>query len=112
MAHTSESGVLHGTLEAIVLKTLTWGPRHGYGIVRGIEEATDGTVQVDEGTLYPALYRMERRGWIDAEWGTSELGRKAKFYRLTARGRKHLAQETAEWARLAAAVSKVLLPAT
>lgn len=112
MAHTSESGVLHGTLDALVLKTLTWGPRHGYGIVKWIEEATGGTVQVEEGTLYPALYRMERRGWIDAEWGTSELGRKAKFYRLTARGRKRLAQETAEWARLAAAVSRVLLPAT
>jgi transcriptional regulator len=109
MAHTSDSGVLHGTLEALVLKTLTWGPRHGYGIVKWIEDATGGTVLVEEGTLYPALYRMERRGWIDAEWGTSELGRKAKFYRLTARGRKRLADETAEWARLSAAVSKVLL---
>ena len=109
MAHTSDSGVLHGTLEALVLKTLTWGPRHGYGIVKWIEDATGGTVLVEEGTLYPALYRMERRGWIDAEWGTSELGRKAKFYRLTARGRKRLADETAEWARLSAAVSNVLL---
>ena len=109
MAHTSDSGVLHGTLEALVLKTLTWGPRHGYGIVKWIEDATGGTVLVEEGTLYPALYRMERRGWIDAEWGTSELGRKAKFYRLTARGRKRLADETAAWARLSAAVSKVLL---
>jgi PadR family transcriptional regulator, regulatory protein PadR len=112
MAHTSESGVLHGTLEALVLKTLTRGPRHGYGIVRWIEDVTDGTVLVEEGTLYPALYRMERRGWIEAEWGTSELGRKAKFYRLTARGRKRLADETAEWARLSAAVSKILLSTT
>lgn len=112
MAHTSESGVLHGTLEAIVLKTLTWGPRHGYGIAKWIDEASGGAVQVEEGTLYPALYRMEHRGWIEAEWGTSELGRKAKFYRITGRGRKRLAQETAEWARLATAVSKILLPAT
>ena len=112
MAHTSESGVLHGTLDALILKTLTWGPRHGYGIAKWIEEASQQAVVVEEGSLYPALYRMERKGWIDAEWGTSELGRKAKFYRLTARGRRHLASETQQWARLAAAVSKILLPAT
>jgi transcriptional regulator len=112
MAHTSESGVLHGTLDALILKTLTRGPRHGYGIVKWLEEATDETVVVEEGSLYPALYRMERREWIEAEWGTSELGRKAKFYRITARGRRHLASETQQWARLAAAVSKILLPAT
>ena len=112
MAHTSESGVLHGTLDALILKTLTQGPRHGYGIVKWLEEATDETVMVEEGSLYPALYRMERREWIEADWGTSELGRKAKFYRITPRGRRHLASETAQWARLAAAVSKVLLRAT
>jgi PadR family transcriptional regulator PadR len=112
MAHTSESGVLHGTLDALILKTLTQGPRHGYGIVKWLEEATDETVLVEEGSLYPALYRMERRGWIEAEWGTSELGRRAKFYRITAQGRRHLASETQQWARLAAAVSKVLLRAT
>jgi transcriptional regulator len=112
MAHTSESGVLHGTLDALILKTLTCGPRHGYGIVKWLEEATDETVVVEEGSLYPALYRMERREWIEAEWGTSELGRKAKFYRITASGRRHLAAETEQWARLAAAVSKVLLRTT
>ena len=112
MARTSESGVLHGTLDALILKTLTRGPRHGYGIVKWLEEATDETVVVEEGSLYPALYRMERREWIEAEWGTSELGRKAKFYRITARGRRHLASETQQWVRLAAAVSKVLVPAT
>ena len=112
MAHTSESGVLHGTLDALILKTLTRGPRHGYGIVKWLEEATDEEVLVEEGSLYPALYRMERREWIEAEWGTSELGRKAKFYRITARGRRHLASETQHWARLAAAVSIVLLSAT
>ena len=112
MAHTSESGVLHGTLDALILKTLTQGPRHGYGIVKWLEETTADTVVVEEGSLYPALYRMERREWIEAEWGTSELGRKAKFYRITPRGRRHLAAETQHWARLAAAVSKVLLSET
>jgi transcriptional regulator len=103
--------MLHGTLDALVLKTLSWGSRHGYGIARWIEGATDEAVVVEEGSLYPALYRMERRGWIDAEWGTSELGRKAKFYRITAKGRRQLAAETQEWAKFATAVSKVLLPA-
>ena len=100
--------MLHGTLDALILKTLTEGPRHGYGIVKWLEEAT-GDIVVEEGSLYPALYRMERREWIEAEWGTSELGRRAKFYRITSSGRRHLASETQHWARLAAAVSKVLL---
>jgi len=106
-----KSELLHGTLDALVLKTLTRGARHGYGIARWIEEATDEAVVVEEGSLYPALYRLERRGLIEAEWGTSELGRRAKFYRLTASGRRHLATETEQWARFAAGVSKVLLPA-
>jgi transcriptional regulator len=103
--------MLHGTLDALILKTLASGSRHGYGIARWIEVATDEAVIVEEGSLYPALYRMERRGWIEAEWGTSELGRKAKFYRITPKGRRQLAADTAQWARFAAAVSKVLLPA-
>jgi PadR family transcriptional regulator len=106
-----KSELLHGTLDALVLKTLAQGTRHGYGVARWLEEATDAAIVVEEGSLYPALYRLERRGLIDAEWGTSELGRKAKFYRLTARGRRHLVTETEEWARFAAGVSKVLLPA-
>jgi transcriptional regulator len=101
--------LLHGTLDALILKTLLSGRRHGYGIARAIEQATDSVVEVEEGSLYPALYRMERKGWVEAEWGMSELGRRAKFYRLTPRGRKHLAAQTAEWARFAAAVSRVLL---
>src|SRR6478672_13886733 len=101
--------LLHGTLDTLVLKTLTGGRRHGYGIARAIEEATDGVVDVEEGSLYPALYRMERKGWVEAEWGLSELGRRAKFYRLTPRGRRHLAAQTAEWSRFAAAISRVLL---
>ena len=112
MAQKTESnGMLHGTLDALILKTLSWGVRHGYGIAKWIEEATDEAVVVEEGSLYPALYRMERRGLIEADWGISELGRKAKFYRITAKGRRQLAADTEQWARFATGVSKVLLPA-
>jgi transcriptional regulator len=104
--------LLHGTLVALILKTVAGGRRHGYAIARAIEEATAGVVQVEDGSLYPALYRMERSGWLEAEWGVSELGRKAKLYRLTPRGRRQLAAETAEWARFAAAISQVLLTTT
>ena len=100
--------LLHGTLDALVLKTLGGGRRHGYAIARAIEEATDGVVEIEEGSLYPALYRMEKKGWIEAEWGVSELGRRAKFYRLTPRGRRRLTAQTAEWARFAAAITRVL----
>jgi transcriptional regulator len=103
---------LHGTLDALVLKTLSWGPRHGYAIARWLEDTTANAIQIEEGSLYPALYRMERKGWIDAEWGTSELGRKAKFYRLTPEGRRELRAETAEWSEFARAVSLVLTRAT
>jgi PadR family transcriptional regulator PadR len=101
---------LHGTLDALVLKTLGAGPRHGYAIARWIEEATADVIQVEEGSLYPALYRMEKRGWIEADWGTSDTGRKAKLYRLTGIGRKQLRLETAEWTQFATAVSRVLTP--
>lgn len=103
--------LLHGTLDALVLKTLAGGRRHGYAIARAIEEATDRVVEIEEGSLYPALYRMEKKGWVEAEWGLSELGRRAKFYRLTPRGRRHLTAQTAEWARFATAISRVLLTA-
>jgi transcriptional regulator len=102
---------LHGTLDLLVLKTLTLGPRHGYGIARWLEETSSEAIRVEEGSLYPALYRMERKGWIAAEWGMSELGRKAKFYRLTTGGQRYLESETAEWARFTTAVWQVLLPA-
>jgi PadR family transcriptional regulator PadR len=102
---------LHGTLDVLVLKTLSWGPRHGYAIARWLEDTTKSGLQIEEGSLYPALYRMERKGWIAAEWGTSELGRKAKFYKLTARGRRQLKAEVDEWASFAHAVSLVLVPA-
>jgi transcriptional regulator len=105
------NALLHGTLDALILKTLSYGPRHGYGIARWIEDTTEQGVTVQEGSLYPALYRMERRGWIETEWGTSELNRPAKFYRLTRAGRAHLQRETQTWQAFASAVSKVLLPA-
>jgi len=101
---------LHGTLDALVLKTLSVAPRHGYAIGRAIEETTGDAIQVEEGSLYPALHRMEKRGWIEAEWGKSEVGRKAKIYRLTNLGRKQLRLETAEWTLFAAAVSRILAP--
>lgn len=101
---------LHGTLDALILKTLTWGPRHGYSISRWLRETSGDAIQVEEGSLYPALYRMERETWIEAEWGTTELGRKARFYRLTLRGRRQLAAETERFARFVAAVSPILLP--
>ena len=101
--------LLHGTLDALILATLAAAPRHGYAIARFIEDTTQAALVIEEGSLYPALYRMERRGWIEAEWGTSELGRRAKFYRLTTDGRARLETETAAWARFAAGVSKVLL---
>src|SRR5476651_1375675 len=102
--------LLHGTLDTLILKTLAGGRRHGYAIARAIEDATEGVVGIEEGSLYPALYRMERREWIEAEWGTSELGRRAKFYRLTPKGRRQLTAQTAEWIRFAAAISLVLIP--
>ena|SRR5918996_1247276 len=110
-AKNISNGLLHGTLDALVLKTLASGPRHGYGIAQWLEQATNDAVPIEEGSLYPALYRMERRGWIEAEWGMSELGRKAKFYRITASGRRQLSRETEQWARFSTAVSSVLLPA-
>jgi len=103
--------LLPGTLDAMVLKTLSRGARHGYAIARWLEEATDDVLQIEEGSLYPALYRMERRGWIEADWGLSELNRRVKFYRLTPAGQAQLEVETANWKQLHRAVSKVLLPA-
>jgi PadR family transcriptional regulator, regulatory protein PadR len=99
---------LPGTLETLILKTLARGPKHGYAVARWIEDATDRALAVEEGSLYPALYRMEKRGWVDAEWGTSELGRRVKLYRLTSTGRKQLAGDAEAWAAFSAAVNKVM----
>lgn len=107
--HRSPIDYLPGTLETLILKTLVRGPMHGYGIARWIEKATDEALPVEEGSLYPALYRMEKRGWIDAEWGTSELGRRAKFYRLTRQGRHQVVEDTKAWTVFAQAVNKVMV---
>ena len=102
--------LLHGTLETLILKSIVRGPRHGYAIARWLEDTTGDVLQIEDGSLYPALYRLEQRQLIEAEWGTSELGRKAKFYRITRLGRRRLAASTALWSRFSSAVSKVLLP--
>jgi transcriptional regulator len=101
---------LRGTLDVLILKTLTWGPRHGYAVARWLEATTGDSLTIEEGSLYPALYRMEQRGWIESDWGTSELGRQAKFYKLTPIGRKQLRLETAEWRAFVDVVSRVLQP--
>ena len=103
-----DSGLLQGTLELLVLKTLTWGPMHGYGIASWIESATDDVLSVEEGSLYPALYRMTRKGWIAAEWGVSENNRRAKYYHLTSEGRRQFREQTSGWQRFAAAVSRAV----
>ena len=100
--------ILRGTLDLLVLKSLSWGPAHGYGVARWIQFATGDVLQVGEGTLYPALYRLEDRGWIEASWGASENNRRAKFYALTPRGRKQLAPESASWTRYAQAIVAAL----
>ena len=100
---------LHGTLDALVLKTLSWGPRHGYAITRWLRETSGDEVRVEEGSLYPALYRLERQGFIEASWGVSELGRRARFYRLTPAGRRQLRAEVEGFRRFVAAVSPILL---
>ena len=99
---------LSGTLDLLVLKTLTWGPRHGYAIARWLEDTTDDALQIEEGSLYPALYRLERRGLIEAAWGTSEIGKRIKIYSLTKVGRAQLKSESAEWSQFSAAVAKVM----
>lgn len=103
------NSLLHGALDALILKTLTRGPSHGYAIGRFIEVTTGDAVLVEEGSLYPALYRLERRGWVEAEWGTSELGRRAKLYRITPTGRRQLDAELATWEAFSTGVSRMLL---
>jgi len=107
-----DAGLLQGTLELLVLKTLSWGPMHGYGIASWIEGATDDVLRVEEGSLYPALYRMTRKGWIKGSWGTSENNRRAKFYALTAEGRRQFQEQTSGWQRFAAAVSRAVTTTT
>jgi len=103
-----KSDVLQGTLALLILKTLEHGAIHGYGITLHVQRVSSDVLRVEEGSLYPALHRMEQDGWITAEWGTSENNRRARYYRLTATGRKQLAEEEKNWARLTEAVASVL----
>jgi len=100
--------VLRGTLDLLILKAVSWGPTHGYAVARWIEQATDDVLRIEEGSLYPALHRLENRRWIAAEWGISDNNRRAKYYTLTAKGRAQLRLETAEWTRFAYAVFAAL----
>ncbi|HET9741904.1 MAG TPA: PadR family transcriptional regulator [Terriglobales bacterium] len=102
--------ILQGTLDLLILRTLIFGPEHGQGIARAIQQTSGDEFLVEHGALYPALQRLEERGWISAKWGTSSNNRKARFYSLTAAGRKQLVKETSKWKRLAAAIGRVLGP--
>jgi PadR family transcriptional regulator PadR len=100
--------LLRGTLDLLILKTLSWGPMHGLAVLRWIEDVTRQRLQIEEGALYPALHRKEPRGWLDADWGYTERNRKAKFYRLTPQGRRQLTAELSKWSRYTEAVGLVL----
>ena len=100
--------LLQGTLDMLLLKALQLGPLHGYAIARRVEQFSENVLRVEEGSLYPALHRMEERGWLESEWGVSENNRRSKFYRLTRKGRKQLQVETAEWERMSAAITRVM----
>ena len=109
MAETdSGAGLLQGTLDMLILKALSLGPLHGYGVIQRIRQMSDGLLEVEQGSLYPALYRIEQRGLVDSEWGTSETGRRAKFYRLSRAGRRQLQVEESNWDLLSLAISKVM----
>jgi PadR family transcriptional regulator, regulatory protein PadR len=100
--------LLQGTLDVLVLKTLSWGPMHGYAVAQWIQQVTNDVLQVEEGSLYPALHRLERRGWVSSQWGLSENNRRAKYYDLTAEGRRQLRAEANTWSQFSQAVGKVL----
>ena len=99
--------LLQGTLDGLILKALSWGPLHGYAVTRWIKTASGDVFQIEEGALYPALHRMEQKGWVEAEWGLSENNRRAKFYQLTKKGRGALESERTSWARYSSAVARV-----
>ena len=103
-----QADVLKGTLDLMILKALSWGPDHGFGIAKWIRTTTGGALEIDDGALYPALHRLVARDWIGAEWGVSENNRKAKYYQLTALGRRELRQELSAWERFVAAMTKIV----
>jgi PadR family transcriptional regulator PadR len=104
----TSNDMLKGTLDMMILRTLLMGDRHGHTIAKVIERSSEDVLQVEQGSLYPALHRLENRGWVSSYWGTSENNRKAKFYRLTAKGRKQLAAETSRWRQMARAIGLVM----
>jgi transcriptional regulator len=105
---TTNADVLQGTLDMLILKALSLEPMHGWGIAQRIQQISRDVLQINQGSLYPALHRLERRAWIEADWGTSDNNRRAKFYRLTSLGRKQLAEERASWQRFMIAVERVM----
>ena len=108
MSDVDTMDLLQGTLDLLILRTLQGGPKHGWAISERIQQISEDVLRVNQGSLYPALHRLEHQGWIAAEWGVSELGRRARFYRLTPSGRRQLGVESANWARLIAAIGRVL----
>jgi transcriptional regulator len=108
MAPLEKADLLQGTLDLLILKVVALGPVHGYGISQRIRQISEEVLQVQQGSLYPALHRLEKRGWIEADWGESDNGRQAKFYRLSAKGREQLSEEEDTWNRLSKAVALVL----
>ena len=108
MARQPTPDILQGTLDLLILRTLQSEPMHGWAISERIQQISQDVLQVNQGSLYPALHRLEHRGWIEAEWGVSELGRRAKFYQLTAAGRRQLAVEASEWDRMSTAIARVM----
>ena len=111
MSHAPDLEIMLGTLDVLVLKTLSWGPSHGYGIARWIRESSRETFRILDGALYTALHRLEERGWVESEWGHTEGGKRAKFYRLTTAGRRALKEQQAQWERYAAGMQGVLTTA-
>jgi len=108
MSRREPLDILQGTLDLLILRTLQTGPQHGWAISERIEQISQAVLEVNQGSLYPALHRLEHRGWIEAEWGISDLGKRARFYRLTAAGRRQLDLETESWQRLSVAINRVL----
>ena len=112
MSTQDRISLLQGTLDLLILRTLIFGPQHGQGVARAIQQQSEDVLIVDHGTLYPALQRLEGKGWIAADWGTSDNNRRARFYTLTKAGRKQLTEETSQWRKMAAAIGRVLGPET
>lgn len=108
MRQTSRLDLLQGTADLLILRVLLSGPQHGWAISERIQQISEDVLRINQGSLYPALHRLEHQGWIKAEWGVSELGRRARFYRLTASGRKQLEAETDAWKQMAAAIGRIL----